>query len=149
MCYAHFMTAPTYVSNPCEPAGRKEVEYLTDRAKRYRANQCPPEGPPVCAYCGASGRDIMIDHIDGNEANSEPRNLTWSCRSCNGKKAHTFREAGIGTTTDQFNPKKAGKPVGAYQFKDWLRIAATHQEELLRRCPLLTRSPTATPTRYM
>lgn len=82
---------------------RKPVGQITDRAKRYRANQDIPEGPRGCGFCGAK-RDLGVDHIDGYEEHGEPENLLWLCRSCNQLKAAVFKAQGIGRATDQYNP---------------------------------------------
>jgi hypothetical protein len=76
---------------------------LTDRAKRYRA-QSAVYGVRRCVLCGAKGRlDVM--HLDGNEANGDPQNLAYGCRSCNGKLAAAFKRIGAGVPTDQYNPR--------------------------------------------
>ena len=46
----------------------KKLLNPTDRAYRYRANNNPPPGPPICSMCG-SKRDVMVGHIDGHEEN--------------------------------------------------------------------------------
>jgi len=93
--------------NPAEPCAiaRKPVSSITDRAKRYRANQptCKPGGPRRCSYC-PSRKNVEVHHVDGNESNGLRSNLAWACRSCNTAigKAHTA--AGIGKRTRQMNP---------------------------------------------
>lgn len=82
---------------------RQPVEQITDRAKRYRANQDIPDGPRVCAFCGAK-EHLGVDHLDGYEEHGEPENLIWLCKSCNGKKAAVFQKAGLGRPTNQYNP---------------------------------------------
>jgi HNH endonuclease len=96
-----------HVVNPCQPGGRLPVELISDRAKRYRANACPPPGPRRCAYCGAAGK-LDVEHIDGRESNSNPENLTWACRSCNTTKGVHFTRVGAGRKTVQMNPDKPG-----------------------------------------
>jgi hypothetical protein len=82
---------------------------LTDRAKRYRA-QSAVRGARRCVLCGARGRlDVM--HLDGNEANGDPRNLAYGCRSCNGKLAAAFKRIGAGVPTNQYNPRAGGIPT--------------------------------------
>ena len=82
---------------------------LTDRAKRYRA-QSAVYGARRCVLCGAKGRlDVM--HLDGNEANGDPRNLAYGCRSCNGKLAAAFKGIGAGVPTNQYNPRSGGIPT--------------------------------------
>jgi hypothetical protein len=84
----------------------RPVELITDRAKRYRANRNPPPGPRDCAFCAAANaRDI--DHIDGDEANGEPWNLQYLCRTCNARKGNVQASAGEGTRTRQYNPARA------------------------------------------
>lgn len=112
------MPKTSTISNPTQPGGRKPVELITDRAKRYRANQTPPPGPRQCHYCGRKpARDI--DHVDGDEANGSPANLAWACRGCNTRKGVVFRNAGIGKLTRQFNPAKA--PSGASSLGQWIQ----------------------------
>lgn len=108
------------------PAARqlRPVELITDRAKRYRAqNAIPPETAARCVYCGRpepkSGRAFDVEHIDGNEANVNPANLTKACRSCNTTKGAVFAKAGIGKRTRQFNPA-AKSTRGAQTLGQWL-----------------------------
>jgi hypothetical protein len=87
--------------------GRKAVAAISDRAKRYRANQedVRPGPPKQCGFCGGR-RTIEVHHISGNEDDGEPENLMWACRSCNTSVANLMRRAGIGKLTRQFNPRR-------------------------------------------
>lgn len=77
---------------------------ITDRAKRYRANQTIAEDlPKICIFCGST-RDLQVEHLDGFEEHNEPENLAWACRSCNQLKSAVFKAAGMGRRTVQFNP---------------------------------------------
>lgn len=116
-----------YVPNPCTPAGRKPVELITDRAKRYRANQCPPPGPRQCAYCGAR-RNVEVEHVSGDEADASPANLTWACRSCNTKKGAAFKRAGLGKLTRQYNPSPKAS-AGARSLGQWLQAVLSAKGE--------------------
>lgn len=102
--------------------GLKPIESITDRAKRYRANRpgVRPSGPECCGYCG-SVRNIGVDHIDGNEANSNPANLLKACKSCNGLKAHVLKRAGLGRRVKQYNPPKVGG-VTMKQYGDAIKV---------------------------
>ncbi len=86
---------------------------ITDRAKRYRAQNTPPPGPKRCTFC-ASRRNIDIDHIDGDEGNGDPDNLMYLCRSCNSRKGVTQARNKIGVRTAQFNPQR-GASFAAFQ----------------------------------
>ena len=95
----------------------KPVSQITDRAKRYRANAAAPP-KHRCFACG-NPKVRGVAHIDGNEANTHPRNLDWTCASCNARMANTLRKARIGKKTAQYNPRRrqaASKaaPFGAY-----------------------------------
>jgi hypothetical protein len=115
----------TTVANPCSPTHRKPVDLITDRAKRYRANACPPAGARRCVYCGRPNpRDI--DHINGNEADGAPENLAYACRSCNVKKGHALRRAGMGRLTRQHNP---GDSKGAANLAQWLKAVLSARGE--------------------
>src|SRR5271166_5985385 len=88
--------------NPAEPCGGiKPAEQVTDRALRYRANseECLPEGPRRCMWCGLS--KVEVAHIDGDETNTVEENLAWTCRSCNQRVAAVMRKAGVGRLTNQ------------------------------------------------
>ncbi len=112
--------------NPCSPdRRRKPVEEITDRAKRLRANACPPEGPRRCVYCG-NPNAIDIEHISGNEADEAPENLTYACRSCNVKKGRALLKAGIGRKTRQYNPAKA---AGAKSLGQWMKAVLSAKGE--------------------
>ena len=82
---------------------RKPAKEISDRAKRYRANQDVPEGPKLCGFCGST-QDLGVGHIDGYEEHGEPENLIWLCRSCNQKQSSVFKAAGLGRRTVQYNP---------------------------------------------
>jgi hypothetical protein len=71
----------------------------------------PNQGDPT--------RRMEVAHIDGDETNTTPENLAWSCRSCNQKVAAAMKKAGIGRRTKQFNPKRK-KRRGA---TDWRQYA--------------------------
>ena len=68
-----------WVPNPAT-GGRKPVELITDRAKRYRANSPDnrPAGPRRCVICG-SRKHVGVMHLDGDESHGERRNLAWGC----------------------------------------------------------------------
>lgn len=80
---------------------------VTDRALRYRAAARPPHGPKICAYCG-SKRNVEVDHVNGKEEDSAPKNLVWACRRCNTKKGAVFARSAIGRKTRQFNAAQKG-----------------------------------------
>jgi hypothetical protein len=98
---------------PCGASWRKPAKDITDRQKRIRANQegCRPAGPKRCKLCGST-RSVVIDHIDGDEANGKPRNLRYLCKSCNTKKGFADARKGKGVRTRQYNP--GAKSLGAY-----------------------------------
>lgn len=136
-------TMRPFIPNPTTPGGRKPVELITDRAKRYRANQTPPPGPRRCAYCGAKPA-IDIDHVDGNEANANPTNLVYACRSCNTRKGVVFRNAGKGKLTRQFNPAAAA--AGARSLGQWIQaVLAVRGEASTMSLPAAVQLIQATP----
>ncbi len=53
--------------------------------------------------CGST-RFVVVDHIDGDESNGEPKNLRWLCKSCNTKLGIAMARAGTGKRTRQYNP---------------------------------------------
>lgn len=121
---------PEFVSNPTTPGGRKPVEFITDRAKRYRAAQAIEQTERRCIYCGQPGRGRRLDreHINGHEADNSPDNLAWACRSCNTAKGAVFAKHSIGKKTIQNNPKgrlKYRAGTGAKPIKsmpEWLTM---------------------------
>ena len=92
------------------PAERKPVDEITDRAKRYRAQKAVT-GPKKCVICGTRPNRIDVMHLDGDESNGEPQNLAYGCRSCNAKLAYAFKNMGAGVPTRQYNPAKKGVPT--------------------------------------
>lgn len=56
-------------------------------------------------------------HLDGHEENGERSNLAYGCRSCNQKLSHAFKQAGIGRTTNQYNPASGRVPT--YEQYKW------------------------------
>jgi hypothetical protein len=93
-----------------KPAKKK----VSDRAKRYRANNAVSGAEQVCAYCGAAGAGD-VEHIDGDENNNAPYNLVRACRSCNVKKGRAFAAAGVGVRTVQMNPAGGITSAPAYR----------------------------------
>jgi len=89
---------------------RKPVSQITDRMKRYRANEDAnrPAGRKQCRYCGAA-KNVGVHHVDGNENNGQRRNLAWACKSCNGRIAAYHKKHGIGRRVQQYNPSKASR----------------------------------------
>lgn len=86
---------------------------VTDRALRYRANQTPPEGPKLCAFCGDK-TNVEVGHLDGHEENNDQDNLIWTCRSCNVIAANTLRNARMGRLTHQYNPSGGATNIGEW-----------------------------------
>jgi len=88
----------------CGARFRKPAGAITDRAKRYRANQpeCRPEGPRLCMYCG-SGRNVEVHHLGADESDIRRSNLAWACRSCNTRLGLKAARAGRGKRTRQYN----------------------------------------------
>src|SRR5277367_2742892 len=95
----------------------KPVDHITDRAKRYRANSTAPARHP-CAFCG-NPKVRGVAHIDGNEANLDRRNLTWTCNSCNVRTANTLRKAGLENLTRQYNPRHAAADNSSFKQYGW------------------------------
>jgi len=107
---------------------RQPAKDITDRAKRYRANQDIPDGPKLCGFCGAT-RDLGVAHIDGYEEHGESENLIWLCRSCNQKQSAVFKAAGLGRRTQQYNPFQ-GLFKSIFGSKETYRLrGAGHPEE--------------------
>ncbi len=107
--------------NPC---ARTRKSTVTDRAKRYRANQrgCKPKGVKKCKLCGAKS-DLMVDHVDGFEENNRKANLRWLCRSCNTLLGAEMARTGQGRRTVQYNPKSTG---GAQSLGEYINAVLQH-----------------------
>jgi len=118
---------------PCG-TNRKPVSEITDRAKRYRANQpgCRPPPPKRCALCG-SARFCVVDHVDGDEANNSPANLRWLCKAHNTSEGFAMKREGIGVRTRQYNP-------GFFEVAAGLDLLESLAE---RTRPRARRNPTA------
>lgn len=105
----------------------KPASVITDRAKRYRANQETQGWPQVCMFCAAT-EDLQRDHIDGYEEHGERENILILCRSCNQKKSAVYLKAGIGERTDQYNPGifsgLFGRETDVEKQKRWARERA-------------------------
>ncbi len=88
---------------------------ITDRARRYRAQNATP-GPRRCVVCNGN-RDLQAMHLSGDEADGEPENLAWGCRSCNQVLSAAFIRIGSPVRTAQYNP--AGKSAPTYGQYIW------------------------------
>jgi hypothetical protein len=129
------------------------VGQISDRAKRYRAHSpgCEPSGPRKCFKCG-SRRNVVPDHIDGDESNGRRSNLRWACKRHNTILGKKMAKAGKGVRTRQYNPapdKIAGhegwKQLMASKLAqkyDGLRRSGMSRDEALRET---LRSTTAGP----
>ena len=95
-------------------APRKPVDQITDRAKRYRAQQ-DVQGPRKCVLCNGT-RDLQVMHLSGDESDGEKRNLAYGCRSCNGKLSAAWKRIGSPVRTRQYNPPAA---VPTFQQYAW------------------------------
>lgn len=99
---------------------RHAPQQITDRAKRYRAQRAIEQADQRCIYCGApasSGRRLVVEHINGREADNAPENLGRACYPCNVTKGVHFARAGKGIKTQQYNPRKkaaGARSLGAY-----------------------------------
>jgi hypothetical protein len=88
---------------PIRNSGRRSVDSITDRAKRYGANSDVPAGPRVCGLCGS--RDSLgVGHLDGYEEHGEAENLMWMCKACNSLADAVLKAQGMGRSTNQYNP---------------------------------------------
>lgn len=116
------------ITNPSTRGSLKPVTLITDRAKRYRAvKNAPPRHS--CYLCG-NPKAADVEHIDGHEANNEPANLAWSCRSCNVKKGRHFARNGFGSKTNQRNPRRTkGGGRGAYNLPQYLTAVMVSKGE--------------------
>jgi hypothetical protein len=123
-------------SEPC-PQARKPVGQITDRAKRYRANQpaCKPGGSKKCIYCGRR-KNVEVHHLDGNEDNGKRTNLAWACRPCNTAIGAEFKKAGLGKRTRQYNPRKRrGRGDPAFtQFAWAVNVICRRRDEARGLC---------------
>lgn len=101
---------------------------ITDRGLRYRAQGAIPEHKKVCVFCGrrnaaqTGARPVLeVGHLNGNESDGAPDNLSWTCKSCNAFAFQTLSGYGIGRLTRQFNPSKSG---GAKNLGEWLNAVS-------------------------
>jgi hypothetical protein len=91
--------------------GHKPVDEITDRAKRYRAQQ-NVKGPKRCVICGST-RNLDVMHLSGDEADGASKNLAYGCRKCNAKLSAAFKQIGSKVRTRQYNPTASGVPTFA------------------------------------
>ena len=138
-----------WIPNPCQRGGRRPVEIITDRAKRYRAQGSNEQLEKRCIYCGApasSRRRLDVEHIDGKEANGSAANLAYACRSCNTQKGAYFAGRGRGVRTRQFNPDPGARTLAEYMetiaaLKGWeSRFTLTEAVAKMHATPASTRS---------
>jgi 5-methylcytosine-specific restriction endonuclease McrA len=93
---------------------KKPITKISDRQKQVRAHHpaFKPKGPKKCAKCG-SGKNVVLDHKDGDESNLKRSNLRWLCTSCNTKEGIRKKRLGKGVRvrkyTSQLRPKLGTK----------------------------------------
>lgn len=95
----------------------RPAHLITDRAKRYRAQNAIEQAEARCIYCGApqaAARRLDVEHINGKEADASPENLAYACRPCNVEKGAAFARAGAGVKTRQYNPGGGAKTMGQW-----------------------------------
>lgn len=111
----------------CGARFKKPVTEISDRAKRYRAHTpgCRPLGPKVCFKCG-SRRNVVPDHIDGDESNGKRSNLRWACKRHNTILGKQMAKAGKGVRTRQYNPKRKRRNAGATNLAQYVQAAVDH-----------------------
>ena len=116
----------------CGASWKKPAHQITDRAKRYRANEpeCRPPGPPICVFCGSTS-NVEVHHIDGFEEHFERSNLTWACRRCNTTVGIVMARAGLGRRTHQHNPQAQG----AKSLRQWVIAVLSMKGESDRMAP--------------
>jgi hypothetical protein len=105
---------------------RKPVEDITDRAKRYRAQQNVP-GPKKCVICGSARNPgkLQVMHLSGDESDGDRKNLGYGCRSCNGKLSAAWKRIGSPVRTRQYNP--SGDAIPTFERYKW--AVAHHERE--------------------
>jgi hypothetical protein len=104
------------------PRWRKTVDEITDRAKRYRANQVKPRGRKHCAYSHRENPckgPLGVNHRDGDESNGAQSNLNWACKRHNAQLAIYHKAMGKGVRTRQYNP-------GASNLAQYVQAAVEH-----------------------
>jgi hypothetical protein len=87
---------------------------ITDRAKRYRAQDAIKQRDRICVFCSSLARPLMVGHVNGNESDGEPANLVFTCRSCNATIGIFMARAGFGKRTAQYNPDGGARSVGQW-----------------------------------
>jgi hypothetical protein len=103
--------------------GRKPVDQITDRAKRYRAQQ-NVKGPKRCVVCNST-KNLDVMHLSGDESDGASKNLAYGCRSCNAKLGAAFKRVGSKVRTRQYNPTASGIPT----FEQYAWAVAHHTRE--------------------
>ena len=107
------------VPNPSERGALRDVALISDRAKRYRAQDAIEQSDKRCYLCGApegAERRMDVEHIDGFEAHANPANLAYACRPCNTRKGRMMGAAGKGKKTVQRNPAKSAGAQSPGQY---------------------------------
>lgn len=101
----------------------KPVGKISDRAKRYRANrpEVRPELPKRCNYCG-SRKNVGVNHVNGREADNDPSNLDWACKSCNSIIGAKLKARGLGKRIDQMNPRAPRRSATLKEYGDAIKV---------------------------
>jgi hypothetical protein len=84
------------------PRRKKEV---TDRQHRQRSRACiDPALLKRCGFCGSS-RNMRVHHLNGDEADEDPKNLIGACHACNTQIGFLLKRHNIGRRVDlEYNP---------------------------------------------
>jgi hypothetical protein len=76
---------------------------VTARAECYPAQKCIARPEKICVFCGAR-KNLLVGHVNGDEADGEAANVVFTCRSCNSTIGLFMARAGFGRRMTQDNP---------------------------------------------
>jgi hypothetical protein len=145
------------IANPASLDGSPiEVDLtssVSDRANRYRAvrvlEQLPENQRDRCHFCGNDDEPLLAGHVDGNEDNGDPSNISPTCRSCNNAIATNFTRVNVGRRTRQFNPAAPAATSGEYIWAvNTLRYGRS-RSSILRAVAKIQSTPHAKRNRFI
>jgi hypothetical protein len=93
----------------------KEREKTMTRNRFWQYRFLAQRDSEMCNSCGITGKELVIDHIDGNRQNENPVNLRLLCRSCNRKNLIELHSSNSESERENISKEEAAERMSPEQ----------------------------------